>query len=540
MRRFSDTPIWLRLTAVIWLMLVIAFGSMIYWETQVNRDTAISQAKVFAMSVNDMTMAGLTGMMITGTVGQREVFLDQIKELPSVQGLRVIRGDAVSQQFGPGSGGEEAKLDDVERAAMASGKKHIEIEENGDGKFLRVVVPALASPDYLGKNCMTCHVVPEGTPLGAVSMQISLNEVEEAVTTFRNESALFALLVTVPLIGAIFLFIRRFVTVPLDHMTHNLKELAQGEGDLTRRLTVESRDDIGRAAESFNKMLETVGDLVRQVSASAGSVVRVDDKASGSARRVAEGSHLQNVQSVAAAEAVEGLMSNISDIATSTRGVRERSHESLERSDEGQKSLKVLIGEVSHVEQAVGQMVDTVNAFVTSTASIATMTQEVREIAEQTNLLALNAAIEAARAGEQGRGFAVVADEVRKLAEKSARSAGEIDEITATLSTQSGEVKAALKSGLEHIDSSRVAANEVSDVLRAANASVVEVHSGLDQIAEATEAQRESSQRVTESIETIAAMAKSNDSAMSETVASVAEMASQAKGLQSAVQRFKV
>ena len=80
MRRLADTPIWLRLTAAIWLMLVIASGSMIAWETRVTRDMAIEQAKDFAATVNEMTMAGLTGMMITGTVAQREVFIDKIKE----------------------------------------------------------------------------------------------------------------------------------------------------------------------------------------------------------------------------------------------------------------------------------------------------------------------------------------------------------------------------------------------------------------------------------------------------------------------------
>ena len=85
MYRFSDTPIWLRLTGVIWLMMVVAFGSMIAWETRVNRDMAIEQAKDFAGTVNEMTMAGLTGMMITGTVAQRDEFFAQRQD--AVRGL---------------------------------------------------------------------------------------------------------------------------------------------------------------------------------------------------------------------------------------------------------------------------------------------------------------------------------------------------------------------------------------------------------------------------------------------------------------------
>ena len=103
MRRLVDTPIWLRLTGAIWLMLAIAWMGMIAWETRVNRTTAIAQAEDFAHSIHEMTMAGLTGMMITGTIGQREVFLDQITQLSVIKDLRVIRGEAVSRQFGAGS-----------------------------------------------------------------------------------------------------------------------------------------------------------------------------------------------------------------------------------------------------------------------------------------------------------------------------------------------------------------------------------------------------------------------------------------------------
>ncbi len=101
MARIADLKIWVRLTAAIWFMLIAVWTGMIVWESEVNRETAIGQAKDFAGSIHEMTMAGLTGMMITGTVGQREVFLDQIKQLSVIKDLHVVRGEAVSKIFGP-------------------------------------------------------------------------------------------------------------------------------------------------------------------------------------------------------------------------------------------------------------------------------------------------------------------------------------------------------------------------------------------------------------------------------------------------------
>jgi len=540
MPRLADTPIWVRLTGAIWFMLVVAWGSMIAWETKVNRDTAIAQAEDFASTVNEMTMAGLTGMMITGTVAQRDVFLDQIKELSAVRDLKVIRGEAVSKIYGPGNAAEQA-LDATEQRALASGEPVIRIERDAaHGEHLRVVVPSRASKNYLGKDCILCHQVPEGTPLGAVSMRISLDKVNAAVAEFRSQSILFAVVVSLPLLGFVYLFIRRFVSRPLSHLTDSLSEIAKGEGDLTRRLDSAGHDEIGRAANTFNQMLAAIAGLVRQVSASAAAVTSSAHSLSESAARVAESSHRQNDQSVSAAATVEGQRANISHVAVSTEEVRARSRDSLARSHEGQRSLEHLIEEVTHVEGSVQDMAESVGAFLASTASITGMTREVREIAEQTNLLALNAAIEAARAGEAGRGFAVVADEVRKLAEKSARSAGEIDSITQDITHKSSSLQQSIQRGMDHLQLSRGAAQVVSGAFREANASVTEVGEGLDRIVMASEAQRRSSETVTANIEAIADMAKANNVAIERTVKAARELETLAAQLQESVSRFRV
>ena len=539
MPRLADMKIWVRLTAAIWLTMAIIWTVMIFWTTQANRETAVRQAQDFSQSIHEMTMAGLTGMMITGTVGQREVFLDQIKQLAIIKDLHVARSEAVVKLYGPDTKSTR-QLDTLEQQVMTSGKPYVASESVGNSSYLLVINPTIASKNNLGKDCILCHQVPEGTVLGVVSMKVSLDSVEAEVASFRLKIAGIALVALGALLVIIYLLTHHFVTAPLEELRKGLRDIASGEGDLTRRLPVKGKDEVGQSAAVFNEMMENFNQLVRQVRDSASQLSSRVVALSDSTDRVAQSSHLQNEKSNDAATAVEQLVASISSIAQSAGHVQHQSQESLARANEGTRNLNVLLGEMNVVESAVKGMADSVNEFVRNTEAITHMTREVKDIAEQTNLLALNAAIEAARAGEQGRGFAVVADEVRKLAEKSSRSASEIDAITATLSAQSVSVRRTIEEGLEHLESSQAAVAQVSSVLQATNGSVTEVGHGLDSIAEATDQQRRFSGDVEASIEAIAGMARDNTGTVEQTAGAAHDLKRLAEGLATIVGRFKV
>jgi methyl-accepting chemotaxis protein len=533
----SALPIWVRLTASISVTLLLALGGMTAWQNHQNREAALGQARHFAASLHEITLAGLTGMMLTGTVDKREVFLDQIKQLDAVRDLRVARALAVINVFGPGAKGQ-VNDDPGEQEVMRSGVPIDRVQSDTSGDYLYIVRPAIAKANYLGKNCLTCHPVPEGTILGAVSMKISLDSVNAMIARQRINMVASAFAVVVLLLALTYLFIRHFVTNPLDAMSNGLNLIAKGEGDLSHRLPITKMDEVGRASKAFNDMMDKLAGLVRKIESTAGEVRMSVGGLVTVASEVSACSQEQRKRSTDATRAVEAVASGVAAIARAAEEVRSQSHGNLEDAQQGSESLNSLITSMSSVEQSVNGIVTSVNKFLESTRDITSMTREVKDIADQTNLLALNAAIEAARAGEQGRGFAVVADEVRKLAEKSSSTASDIDRVTQQISGQSAQVVSAIEEGLHHLVRSHKNVDDVAAVLKRTASGVVEVNNGVDAIGSATHEQQVASAEASHNIEQIATMAVTNTASINNVVESARHLEALANGLAAAVNKF--
>ena len=312
------------------------------------------------------------------------------------------------------------------------------------------------------------------------------------------------------------------------------------DGDLNARVRVYGNDEIGQAASAFNGLIEGFAGIIRQVSSSAGTVSSTAANLAASSSQISQGSQAQSEAAASTAAAVEEITVSISSVAGNTDDVRKLSEKSLQQTRLGNQNVTSMIGEIERVQNAVKLIADSVAEFVDSTRAIAGMTQQVKDIADQTNLLALNAAIEAARAGEQGRGFAVVADEVRKLAEKSAQSANEIDRVTNSLNQKSTDVEATVQQGLRSLQSTQEQVERVSSVLTEAGVLVEQSSAGVNDIASSVGEQSVATSEIARNVEKIAQMSEENHAALESNADQIARLDQLANELQGAVRRFKV
>jgi methyl-accepting chemotaxis protein len=341
-----------------------------------------------------------------------------------------------------------------------------------------------------------------GTQAIKESMKARTAQVMQTTVTLVTVAVVLSVLITVHLLGR--------VSKSLGSLSHSLTEMAEGGGNLRAELPVAGKCEIGRTSRAYNAFVAGLRNLVNNARGNSDQVTTEIQRLSNSTEQVKSASERQNTEAAAAAEAVKLLSNSIASVANYADYVRKLADESMVHTEESREQIGQLSAEIGHVRMAMDNINQTISQILVRTGEISTMTQQVKDIAEQTNLLALNAAIEAARAGEHGRGFAVVADEVRKLAEKSARSAQSIDAITQSLDSHSKQMNKALQQGGRAIRTSEgVLANVLTSVQETRKAAV-ESGNGVAGIATSVSAHMERSQAIVNNMERIAEMAQEN------------------------------
>lgn len=364
---------------------------------------------------------------------------------------------------------------------------------------------------------------------------------KHASISARNAIAASLIAVALAIVATMILFawlIQKYVVRPANRLVQELGRLAAG--DFSVPIEQAGNDEMTRIAVSTEKVRIDLGRIVAETSRTATEVSGAAARISAIVSDVTTASGRQSESTSSTAAAVEQLSVSISAVAHNADEVGALSRESISRAQECESTIEELAVKIVQARTAASGITATVTEFLSNTQAIEQMAKEVRDIADQTNLLALNAAIEAARAGEQGRGFAVVADEVRRLAEKSAETAGQIAKLTQSLESQSGIVQAAVEEGVSALSSSTEYVSTVVGGLSAASEAAVKSGSGIEQITLAVKEQMEASHQIARDVENVAQMVEQTHVSVKEAAQTADDLGRFAGTLQHEVAQFKV
>jgi len=370
-----------------------------------------------------------------------------------------------------------------------------------------VLVPKLAYSYYLPKWDLALGTAVN---LDGVEAQVAEVEaaIEERVSTILTSILVIAVIMLV-VFGILGLTLSNAFLRPLQQIKANLDDIAAGEGDLTRRLPVTSQDELGELAGSFNRFVEKIHGLVRQIAEMTTQLTGLVGEVAAQAQRSEQAMERQRHETDQVATAINEMSAAAHEVARSAQGAAEAAQQT---DNEGQAAKKVVDGSIERIHALVediresGVSLDNLQQDVQSIVSVLDV---IRSIAEQTNLLALNAAIEAARAGEAGRGFAVVADEVRALASRTQQSTQEIQGMIDRLQGGTRDAVTAMRRSSDAGEITSEQANQAGASLDAIAQLIGTINAMNAQIASAAEEQTAVAEEINRSVHQIAVAVES-------------------------------
>lgn len=365
------------------------------------------------------------------------------------------------------------------------------------------------------------------------------SEITRSADDMRNTAIVLGL-VSVLLTAVVIFLVMTVQTRPLGHLAEAMEALAGGEGDLTRRLPEDRKDELGRVSRAVNQFLGNLQRMFIEVRDQSSGVAQGVLEVSGSADQVAEssgrladaaGDNAATVEEITVS--IAHIASNASEVDTIMGDTQQASHQSCAR-------VRDMQSHMSSIADSIRMLSESLSGLADRSSEISGIVNVIREIADQTNLLALNAAIEAARAGEQGRGFAVVADEVRKLAERTSTATSEIHRMIDGMQGETvravgnmNETRAAVESGVERASS---VAEEIAEIEQSISRAAARVR----EIAEATNEQSSATTLLAQSAEQTSNAVQTVDGAIQQASATLRELGVMADRLGALVARFKL
>lgn len=510
MRWFSALPLKTKLHLSVQLAMfsILVIVSLLIADQIKQRmlDAATLHAKDVANEVID----GANMLMATGTIGDvenRKLLLKKIASSGDIVSLKLMRSEQVVRQFGAGL--PEERLEGVlSRQAENSKQPIYQLEWQAGGARLHAVTPYLAANNFHGTDCLSCHQVQAGSVVGVSDVVMDLSADFAAYRRLTYALIFGIIVVQFVLFFLIGWIIRRFVSNPVTQVTSTLTQLING--DVRGQVDISGRDEMGGvlcALQTCNVYLGSSFDRV----ATASHKLSQANQLSESVAKISEASHAQSEASASIAAVVEQLTVSIDQITDKSGEVQRISEHSKEAASNGEIVVKEVVLEMNRINAAVADVAKKIDALGAKSMQIQEMVATIHEISDQTNLLALNAAIEAARAGEAGRGFAVVADEVRKLAEKTVQATGKIESVVNEIGSGTSEAVVEMAATVEMVQGGTMMVAKTGEVMSDINRGSLQVLMGVEDILASLKEQSVASREIAVNVERVAQMSERNN-----------------------------
>lgn len=384
------------------------------------------------------------------------------------------------------------------------------------------------------------EIMREGELIGKYEIAFSKATMETLLAKQVKLSIITVLVLLACILIMVYLLTRKIIVAPVQGVSNSLAAIAAGGGDLTKRLPDQGGDEVAELAGNFNRVMEQIASIIKNVIVVTGKVSdNVRHMSSATDNTVSSTSQqLRELEQVATA--LNELSASATEVARSAGQTAEKTNEASRAAEEGSKTVRSSQQTIQRLTGQIEATAEKIQVLKNNSENIGSVMEVIRSIAEQTNLLALNAAIEAARAGEQGRGFAVVADEVRSLAQKTQSSTEEIESIITQLQKAADEAHLSMNTSMSSVQETIDTAGRVEEALKRIQENVLTINDMNHHIATASTEQSTVADEVSKNISAIYSLSES----VSENAHIVSDNASQlereSSELKSEMSNFRV
>ncbi|MND93567.1 Methyl-accepting chemotaxis protein PctB [compost metagenome] len=379
--------------------------------------------------------------------------------------------------------------------------------------------------------------------LASVNWYIGLSVDKEKAYSMLSEfrtSAVVATIIAVAIIIALLGMLIRILIQPLHVMTRAMADIADGEGDLTKRLTIQNNDEFGTLGTAFNRFVERIHGSIREVSSATGQVNEVALRVVAASNSSMFNSDQQASRTSSVAAAINQLGAAAQEIARNAAQASSQASDARSLAEDGQQVVDRSIVAMNQLSSMLSASSTNIESLNSKTVNIGQILEVITSISQQTNLLALNAAIEAARAGEAGRGFAVVADEVRNLAHRTQESAQQVQTMIEELQVGARESVSTMSDSQRHSQDSVEIANLAGERLNSVTLRIGEIDGMNQSVATATEEQTAVVESINVDITEINTLNQEGVENLQSTLRACSDLEQQAARLKQLVGSFRI